>query len=44
VVAGTERRYLEAALTKASGVRTEAARILRISYRSFRHYKKKHNL
>jgi two-component system response regulator PilR (NtrC family) len=44
VVAGTERRYLEAALAKAGGVRTEASRILRISYRSFRHYKKKHNL
>src|SRR5579863_10481661 len=43
VVAGTERRYLEAALAKAGGVRTEAARILRISYRSFRHFAKKHN-
>jgi two-component system response regulator PilR (NtrC family) len=44
VVAGTERRYLEAALQKADGVRTEAARVLKISYRSFRHYAKKHNL
>jgi len=44
VVAGTERRYLQAALAKADGVRTEAARVLKISYRSFRHYAKKHNL
>src|SRR6266403_481000 len=44
VVAGTERRYLQAALAKADGVRTEAAQILKISYRSFRHYAKKHNL
>jgi transcriptional regulator with GAF, ATPase, and Fis domain len=44
VVAGTERRYLQAALTKADGVRTGAAQILKISYRSFRHYAKKHNL
>src|SRR5215813_2823810 len=38
VVAGTERRYLQAALLKADGVRTQAAEILKISYRSFRHY------
>ena len=44
VVAGTERRYLQAALVKADGVRTEAAQLLKISYRSFRHYAKKHNL
>jgi two-component system response regulator PilR (NtrC family) len=44
VVAGTERRYLQAALAKADGVRTEAAQVLKISYRSFRHYAKKHNL
>ena len=44
VVAGTERRYLQAALAKADGVRTKAADILKISYRSFRHYAKKHNL
>src|SRR6516225_633708 len=44
VVAGTERRYLQAALLKADGVRTQAAEILKISYRSFRHYAKKHNL
>jgi two-component system, NtrC family, response regulator PilR len=44
VVAETEKRYLQAALEKAGGVRTQAAEILRISYRSFRHYAKKHNL
>jgi two-component system response regulator PilR (NtrC family) len=44
VVAETEKRYLQAALEKSGGVRTQAAEILKISYRSFRHYAKKHNL
>ena len=39
-----ERGMTQAALAKADGVRTEAAQILNISYRSFRHYAKKHNL
>jgi two-component system response regulator PilR (NtrC family) len=43
-IADAERRYLQAALVKANGVRTQAAEILKISYRSFRHYAKKHNL
>src|SRR6202790_1556732 len=43
-VAGAERRYLVAALESAKGIRTEAAQLLNISYRSFRHYAKKHNL
>jgi len=43
-IAETERRYLQAALEKASGVRTKASDLLKISYRSFRHYAKKHNL
>src|ERR1700694_1544236 len=43
-VAGAERRYLVAALESAKGIRTEAAVLLNISYRSFRHYAKKHNL
>jgi two-component system, NtrC family, response regulator PilR len=43
-IAEAERRYLQAALEKASGVRTRAAELLKISYRSFRHYAKKHNL
>ena len=44
VMAETEKRYLKAALEKADGVRTRAAELLRISYRSFRHYAKKHDL
>ena len=43
-VAGAERHYLVAALESAKGIRTEAASLLNISYRSFRHYAKKHNL
>ena len=44
VIAETEKRYLMAALAKAEGVRTHAAELLKISYRSFRHYAKKHEL
>jgi two-component system response regulator PilR (NtrC family) len=44
VIADAERRYLQAALEKADGVRTQAAELLKISYRSFRHFAKKHNL
>jgi two-component system, NtrC family, response regulator PilR len=43
-IAETERRYLQGALEKAGGVRTKASDLLKISYRSFRHYAKKHNL
>jgi two-component system response regulator PilR (NtrC family) len=43
-IAEAERRYLHAALEKSHGVRTKAADLLKISYRSFRHYAKKHNL
>jgi two-component system response regulator PilR (NtrC family) len=43
-VADAERRYIKAALEKSLGVRTHAAELLKISYRSFRHYAKKHNL
>src|ERR1700741_3937556 len=43
-IADTERRYLMAALEKAGGVRTRASELLRITYRSFRHYAKKHGL
>jgi len=43
-IAEAERRYLQAALAKAGGVRTRASELLNISYRSFRHYAKKHNL
>src|SRR5215467_14152373 len=44
VVAGTERLYLQAALEKAGGVRTRASEFHKITYRSFRHYAKKHSL
>jgi len=43
-MADAERRYLQAALEKTDGVRTRAAEILKITYRSFRHYAKKHNI
>jgi two-component system response regulator PilR (NtrC family) len=43
-VAETERRYLLAALEKSEGVRTRAAELLKITYRSFRHFAKKHNV
>jgi two-component system response regulator PilR (NtrC family) len=44
VMAETEKQYLRAALDKADGVRTHAAELLKISYRSFRHLAKKHSL
>src|ERR1700688_221440 len=43
-IAETERRYLQGALERSNGVRTKASDLLKISYRSFRHYAKKHNL
>jgi two-component system response regulator PilR (NtrC family) len=43
-IAEAERRYLQAALERAGGVRTRASELLKISYRSFRHYAKKHNV
>jgi two-component system response regulator PilR (NtrC family) len=43
-IAQAEKRYLEMALQKSDGVRTHAADLLKISYRSFRHYAKKHGL
>ena len=39
-----EKQYLQAALRAARGVRTHAAELLRMSYRSFRHYAKKYNI
>src|SRR5271168_1106814 len=44
VIADTERRYLQAALQKSNGVRTKASDLLKITYRSFRHYAQKHNI
>jgi len=43
-IAEAERRYIAGALEKAEGIRTRASELLHISYRSFRHYAKKHNL
>ncbi|HMD97372.1 MAG TPA: sigma-54 dependent transcriptional regulator [Terriglobia bacterium] len=43
-IAALERGYLCAALAKASGVGTRAAEFLHVSYRSFRHYAKKHGV
>jgi two-component system response regulator PilR (NtrC family) len=44
VIAETEKRYLQAALERTNGVRTQAAELLKISYRSFRHFAKKHDI
>ena len=43
-IARMERQYLSEALRAAGGVRTHAAELLRMSYRSFRHYAKKHGV
>jgi two-component system response regulator PilR (NtrC family) len=39
-----ERAYLVAALERSQGVRTKAAELLGMSYRSFRHYAKKYGI
>jgi transcriptional regulator with GAF, ATPase, and Fis domain len=44
IILATDRTYVLAALEKAGGVRTRAAEFLNMTYRSFRHYKKKHGL
>jgi two-component system, NtrC family, response regulator PilR len=44
LVAAQERAYLLAALEKSGGVRTRAAELLKMSYRSFRHSAKKHGV
>jgi molybdenum-dependent DNA-binding transcriptional regulator ModE len=38
------RAYLVAALEASGGVGTRAAELLKISYRSFRHYVEKYNI
>jgi two-component system response regulator PilR (NtrC family) len=43
-VAQLEKRYLQAALHSAGGVRSQAADLLKMSYRSFRHYAKKYGI
>ncbi len=39
-----ERAYLSAALKRAQGIRTKAAELLGMTYRSFRHYAKKYKI
>jgi two-component system response regulator PilR (NtrC family) len=43
-VSEIERAYLLGALECAGGIRTKAAQLLKMSYRSFRHYAKKYNI
>ncbi len=43
-IAQLEKQYLTEALRIAGGVRTRAAALLRMSYRSFRHYAKKYGI
>lgn len=43
-IARVEKQYLTEALRAAGGVRTKAAELLHMSYRSFRHYAKKHGV
>jgi len=43
-IASVEKRYLQEALRVAGGVRSRAAELLHLSYRSFRHYAGKHGL
>jgi two-component system response regulator PilR (NtrC family) len=43
-ISETERAYLMAALEVADGVRIRASQLLKMTYRSFRHYAKKHNV
>ena len=39
-----EKSYLEEALRRTNGVQVKAAPLLKMTYRSFRHYMQKHNL
>jgi two-component system response regulator PilR (NtrC family) len=43
-VSQIEKQYLQAALRAAHGVRSQAAELLKMSYRSFRHYAKKYGI
>jgi two-component system, NtrC family, response regulator PilR len=40
----TERAYIQAALEASGGVGTRAAELLKMSYRSYRHYVRKYNI
>ena len=41
---GIERRYLQKALERTSGVQTKAAELLRMTFRQFRYKLQKHNM
>jgi two-component system, NtrC family, response regulator PilR len=43
-ICSVERSYLLAALERSGGVRTRAAELLKMTYRSFRHYAKKYEV
>src|SRR5246127_643238 len=43
-ISATKRAYLLAAPERAGGVRVRAAELLKMTYRSFRHYAKKHGV
>jgi DNA-binding NtrC family response regulator len=43
-VSQVEKQYLQSALQAAGGVRRHAAELLKMSYRSFRHYAKKYGI
>ncbi len=44
IIEDIEKRYLQKALVKAKGVKTDAARLLNLSFRSFRHRLAKYGL
>jgi two-component system response regulator PilR (NtrC family) len=44
LISATERSYILAALESSGGVRIRAAERLKMTYRSFRHYAKKHGV
>jgi two-component system response regulator PilR (NtrC family) len=43
-VEGLQKGFLEEALRRTNGVQVKAAELLRMSYRSFRHYMQKYNI
>jgi two-component system response regulator PilR (NtrC family) len=43
-IAQVEKQYLQAALRRCGGIRSRAAELLHMSYRSFRHYAKKYGI
>ena len=43
-VENLQKGFLEEALRRTNGVQVKAAELLRMSYRSFRHYMQKYNI